>query len=43
MKEQDILIKVVIFWKKMANESWPLAQIFEDYKIPVNFMNFNKS
>lgn len=41
MKEQDILLKVIIFWKNMAKESWPLAQIFEDYKISVNLMNFN--
>ena len=41
LKDQDVLIKVIIFWKKMAKESWPLAQIFEDYKIPVNLTNFN--
>ena len=41
MKEHGILVKVIIFWKRMAKESWPLAQIFEDYRIPVNVMNFN--
>jgi hypothetical protein len=41
LKEQNMLIKVIIFWKKMAKESWPLAQIFEDYKIPVNHITSN--
>ncbi len=41
LREQNLLVKITIFWKKMANESWPLAQIFEDYKVPVNLMNHN--
>ncbi len=37
--DSDVLVNLSIFWKIMAKDSWPLAQIFEDYKIPIYLMN----
>jgi len=37
--DSDVLVNLSVFWKIMAKDSWPLAQIFDDYKISVNLMN----
>lgn len=39
--DSDLLVNLSIFWKIMSKDSWPLAQVFEDYKISVNLMNYD--
>jgi pimeloyl-ACP methyl ester carboxylesterase len=34
-------IDIVIFWKSMIKESWPLAQILEDYRCTVHYIHNN--
>ena len=36
-----LLQNIVVFWYVMSRESWPLAQILEEYKIPVNHLDKN--
>jgi hypothetical protein len=33
--------RLVIIWNIMARESWPLAQVLEEYKVPVHSLNKN--